>query len=312
MSRNNLPPNQMKLIFHHGNSSDSRLLQEVSNLTNQNHGFAVSATLKRLLRSVIFLILLANPTQMYAQVAQPVNKIVPNTQKRLAQLKFPRNGAPIGRRQGGARRTGTECPDLKTPMTALVPGEESSDESISFLASTVSEYPTFWVYVPQLPGNVRSSEFVFQDDLGKDIYRMPLTLPSKSGVIGISLPQSPQYALKTNNKYQWYFKVYCGAAQNTSEYFYVKAWVQRVALTSQLESQLKTAKSEEYITYAVNDIWQDAVTNLADKRRINLSVGRATPSEYRTLSDDWANLLTVVGLKEFASAPIVERYGSEK
>ena len=298
----------MKLVIHKPKIDvprDSPLLQEVGNLTNQNDGFAVSATLKRLLRSVIFLILLASyPAPMYAQVAQPVNKVVPNTQNRLAQWKFPRNGAPVGRRQGGARRTGTECPDLKTPMTALVPGEETADESISFLASTVSEYPTFWVYVPQLPTNVRSSEFVFQDDLGKDIYRTSLTLPSKSGVIGISLPQSPQYALKINNKYQWYFKVYCGAAQNTSEYFYVKAGVQRIALTSELESQLKTAKSGEYITYAANDIWQDAVTNLADKRRIN--------SGDRVLSDDWISLLTAVGLKEFARAPVVWRYGFER
>ena len=268
--------------------------------------FVVSAkALKRLLQSIILLILLASyPAQVDAQVTQPVKKAVPNPQNRLDQLKFPRNGAPVGRRQGGARRTGTQCPDLKTPMTALVPGEGTSDESISFSAFTVSEFPTFWVYVPQLPSNVRSGEFVFQDEKGNDVYRMPLTLPEKSGVIGISLPPSPQYALKTDNKYQWYFKVYCGDPQNTSEYFYVKSWVQRVALTSQLESQLKAAKSGEYFAYAVNQIWQDALTNLADMRQIN--------SGDRALSDDWTNLLTSVGLSEFASAPIVARYGSQR
>lgn len=256
----------------------------------------VSATLKRLLQtSVMPLILLASyPAQVHSQVTQPVKKVVPNTQNRLDQLKFPRNGAPIGRRQGGARRNG--CPTLKTPITALVPGEETADESKSFLAFTVSEYPTFWVYVPQLPTNLRG-EFVFQDEKGEDIYRTPLTLPEKSGAIAISLPQSPQYALKTNNKYQWYFKVYCGDRQNTSEYFHVNAGVQRVPLTSQLESQLKTAKPGEYNAYAVNYIWQDAVTNLAQKRGAN--------SGDRVLSDDWTNLLTAVGLSEFASAPIV-------
>lgn len=275
-------------------------------------GFVVSA--KALLQNCVMpLILLASyPAQVHSQVTQPVKKVVPNTQNPLAKLKFPRNGTPIGRRQGGARRTGTQCPDLKTPITALVPGEETADESKSFLAFTVSEYPTFWVYVPQLPTNLRTGEFVFQDDLGKDIYRKPLTLPEKAGAIGIRLPQSPQYALKTNNKYQWYFKVNCGDSQNTSEYFYVKAWVQRVALTSQLESQLNTAKPGEYIVYAVNDIWQDAVTSLAEMRRINSDVGKATPTlreakatEYRVLNDDWTNLLTAVGLSEFASAPIV-------
>ncbi len=290
MTRNNIAQNQMKLVIYQPKID----------------GFVVSAlALKRLLQSVILLILLASyPAQVNAQVAQPVKNVFPNRQNRLDQLKFPRNGAPIGRRQGGARRTGTECPNLKTPITALVPGEETADESKSFLAFTVSEYPTFWVYVPQLPSNVRSGEFVFQDEKGKDIYRTPLTLAEKSGVIGISLPPSPQYALKTDNKYQWYFKVYCGNEQNTSEYFYVKAWVQRVALTSQLESQLKTAKPEEYNAYAVNYIWQDALTNLADKRRIN--------SGSRVVAQDWNDLLTAVGLSEFGSAPIVAPYGSQR
>ncbi|YAG15017.1 DUF928 domain-containing protein [Nostoc sp. DSM 114161] len=291
MTSNNLPQNQKKLVIYQ----------------LKFNGFVVYVLrLKRLLQTCIMPLLLlsiANPTQINAQVPQPVKKVVPKTQNRLAQLKFPRNGAPIGRRQGGARRTGTECPNLETPITALVPGEETSDESKSFLALTVSEYPTFWFYLPQLP-NLGTGEFVFQDEKGKDIYRTPLTLPKKSGVISINLPPSPQYALKQDNKYQWYFKVFCGNPQTTSEYFYVKAWVQRVALTSELENQLKTTKPGEYIAYAVNYIWQDALTNLADMRRHN-------PGD-RVLLNDWTNLLTAVGLSEFASAPVIGRYGSEK
>ncbi|MEH2072571.1 MAG: DUF928 domain-containing protein [Nostoc sp.] len=263
---------------------------------------------KRLLQTCIMPLLMLSiasyPAQVNSQVNPPVKKVLSNTQNRLTQLKFPRNGAPIGRRQGGARRTGTDCPDLETPITALVPGEETADESKSFLALTVSEFPTFWVYLPQLPTNLRTGEFVFQDEKGKDIYRTPLTLPEKSGAIGINLPPSPQYALKQDNRYQWYFKVYCGNRQTTSEYFYVKAWVQRVALTSDLENQLKTTKPKEYTAYAVNYIWQDALTNLADMHRNN-------PGD-RTLSDDWTNLLTAVGLSEFASAPVIGRYGSQR
>jgi hypothetical protein len=117
---NNIAQNQMKLVIYKPKIDT----------------FVVSAkALKRLLQSIILLILLASyPAQVKAQVTQPVNKAVPNPQNRLDQLKFPRNGAPVGRRQGGARRTGTQCPDLKTPMTALVPGEGTSDESISFSA----------------------------------------------------------------------------------------------------------------------------------------------------------------------------------
>jgi hypothetical protein len=185
-----------------------------------------------------------------------------------------------------------------------VPGEGTVNEAISFLALTVSEYPTFWVYLPDLPTNLRSGEFIFQDEKGKNIYKTPLTLPEKSGVIGITLPQNPQYALKQDNKYQWYFKVYCGDPENTSDYYYVKAWVQKVALTPNLQSQLKAAKPEEYTAYAVNQIWQDALTNLADMRR--------THSGSAVLTQDWIDLLKAVGLQEFATAPIVGRYGLER
>jgi hypothetical protein len=237
-----------------------------------------------------------------AQVAQPTKNPKANTQNRLEKLNFPRNGAPTGRRQGGARRNG--CPNLNQSVTALVPGEGTVNESISFSALTVSEYPTFWVYLPDFPTNLRSGEFILQDEKGKNIYKTPLTLPEKSGVIGISLPQNPQYALKQDNKYQWYFKVYCGEPENTSDYYYVKAWVQKVALTPNLESQLKAAKPGEYIAYAVNQIWQDALTNLADMRRTN--------SGSSVLAQDWIGLLKAVGLEEFATAPIVQRYGFER
>jgi hypothetical protein len=252
----------------------------------------------------VILLCLANYSpQVHAQVAQPVKNKNANTQNRLEKLNFPRSGAPVGRRQGGARRNG--CPDVKQPVTALVPGEKTvNDEAISFLSFTVFEYPTFWVYLPDLPANLRSGEFVFQDERGKNIYKTPLKLPDRSGIIGITLPQNPQYALKQDNKYQWYLKVYCGNPENTSDYYYVKAWVQKVALTPNLESQLKAAKPGEYNVYAVNQIWQDAVTNLADMRRTN--------SGSSVLAQDWTNLLTSVGLEEFAQAPIVGRYGMEK
>ncbi|MHC5832903.1 MAG: DUF928 domain-containing protein [Nostoc sp.] len=75
--------------------------------------------------------------------------------------------------------------------------------------------------------------------------------------------------MKQDFKYQWYFKVYCGDRQTTSEYFYINAWVQRMPVTNNLESQLRTAKPREYVAYAVNYIWQNAVTNLAELRRTN-------------------------------------------
>ncbi|MCC5657771.1 DUF928 domain-containing protein [Nostoc sp. XA010] len=39
---------------------------------------------------------------------------------------------------------------------------------------------------------------------------------------------------------------------------------------------------------------------------------RRTNSGDRSCCDDWTNLLKAISLSEFASSPIVARYGSEK
>jgi hypothetical protein len=236
-----------------------------------------------------------------------LSNIVANTRIHLAQ-NFPDEGDPKGRRRGGtSRREG--CPDLKTPITALVPGEETN--GTSFLASTVAEYPTVWIYVPELPTNLRSGEFVLQDEEGNDVLRTAITLQGLPGVIAISLPPNPQYALKQNSKYHWFFRVYCGDPKNQPEYIFVDAWMQRVALTPDLQRQLATAKPREYNAYAAHNVWYDAVTNLAELRRANLGVSEAPPQEVRVLAQEWTNLLKTVGLEELAQAPIVQHYTPE-
>lgn len=251
------------------------------------------------LAGVISLLLLSfasYPPRVYARLAQSFSNSVANTQNHLAQ-KFPDNGQPKGRRRGGtSRRDG--CPKLKTPITALVPGEENNHKS--FLASTVAEYPTFWVYVPELPVNLRSGEFVLQDEEGNDIFRTLIALPETSAALAVRLPPNPQYALKQDLKYHWYFRLYCGQPQNQPEYFYVDAWVRRVSLTPELQKQLGKAKTQDYTVYATNNIWYDAVTNLAELRRTN-------PGD-RVLGEEWTNLFKAVGLEEVAQAPIVLRY----
>lgn len=248
----------------------------------------------------LLLVSLANPPRVQAQL--PFGNSVANTVNYLAQ-KFPDNGEPKGRRRGGtSRREG--CPNLKTPITALVPGQETNNES--FLASTVAEYPMFWVYVPDLPAFIRSGEFVLQDKEGNDVYRTQIALPGKQGVVGISIPQNPQYGLKQNMKYHWFFRVYCGEPQNKPEYFFVDAWLQRVALPNNLLQQLNKAKPRQYTIYAANNLWYDALTSLAELR------SAARKQEARSLAQDWTELFKSVGLPELASAPIVQSYGLKK
>ncbi|MBD2778132.1 DUF928 domain-containing protein [Iningainema tapete] len=244
----------------------------------------------------LLFVILAYPRGVEARRAHQDNV---NTPKYLAQ-KFPDEGEPRGRRRGGtSRREG--CPELKTSLTALVPGDKYNNDS--FFGATVAEYPTFWVYVPELPKNVRAAEFVLQDKEGKDIYRTSITLTGQ-GVMGVSLPSQPQYALKQNTNYHWFFRVFCGEPQNKSEYFFVDAWLQRLALNPKLQQQLNVAKSKQYSVFADHNLWYDAVTNLVELRRSN-------PDD-RTLVQDWTNLLKSVGLVELAAAPLTESNISQK
>lgn len=244
---------------------------------------------------------------LQAQLASPVSKRLERDRIRTQQPKFPDNGAPTGRRRGGTSRDG--CPVLSTPLTALVPGEETLASggqtetkliSTSFLASTVTSYPTFWFYIPQLPSIVRLGEFVLQNEAGDDVYRTPITLPQEPGAIGISLPSSQQYSLQINKKYHWYFKLYCGEPQKTPEYFFVDGWVQRVTLTPSLISQLKKAKRAKYMAYAANNIWYDALADLANLRH--------TDPHNAMLAKDWVELLSSAGLQDLTKISINQRY----
>ncbi|MDZ8262937.1 DUF928 domain-containing protein [Nostoc sp. ChiQUE01b] len=253
--------------------------------------------------SLVFIGLMSYSQSVQAQLTNSIQNTVKNSPSQSSQQpKLPKNGAPTGRRRAGAGRT--DCPSNLTQLTALVPG----DGGKSVLASTVAENPTFWFYIPQLPQTTRSGEFVLQEVLdGKDVkrvYRRPLTLSGKSGIVSITLPAQPQYFLKVDKKYHWYFHIYCGDVEKTSDNFYVDGFVQRQVLTQALDSQLKSAKSKEYIVYSANKIWYDALTNLGQQRRIN--------PQNATLNKDWVDLLNAVGLQDIAKEPIVEDYNLRK
>ncbi|WP_193199197.1 DUF928 domain-containing protein [Nostoc sp. MG11] len=251
---------------------------------------------------LLFISLISYLQSVQAQPPNSIQNTVKNSPfQSFKQPKLPRKGAPTGRRRAGAGRN-PECPSSLTRLTALVPG----DGGESVLASTVAEHPTFWFYVPELPETVRSAEFVLQVLDGQDVqnvYRTPLTLPGKPGVISITLPPQPQYSLKADKKYNWYFHIYCGDPQKTSDNFYVDGFLQREVLTQALDSQLKAVKPREYIAYSANQIWHDALTNLGQLRRTN-------PQD-ATVNKDWVDLLNAVGLQDLAKEPIVQHYNLE-
>lgn len=198
---------------------------------------------------------------------------------------FSGEGRP-GRRSGGGSRS--PCPAIEPSLTALMPATN--------LGKTVAERPTFWFYVPYSSQQAPAGEFVLQGKGGNDLYRTRLTLPQTPGFVSFSTPPTAA-PLEVNQSYRWYFKLYC-QSQPASAPVFVDGWVQRVELTPELESQLRSAKAQDYAIYAANGIWYDALAHLAELRLSN-------PANTR-LEQEWAKLLGArgIGLAQLRREPI--------
>lgn len=254
---------------------------------------------------LIFISFLIVPIPAFSQSFNRDSGSAKKTQPSSSDLPtLPENGAPTGRREGGASRNG--CPTLNQKLTAIVPGTEELGRGLgssSKLATTISEYPTFWVYLPQLTPEITLGEFIIQDEVGKDIYRQSINLPQDAGVIGVKPPSSPEYALALNQKYHWYFRVFCDSSPTQAEYIYVDSWIQRVSFGSTVDSELKAQKPANYLDYVDRDLWYDSLTNLALLRDRN-----PQNSQYK---DDWTSLLQLLGLENLAPEPILFHYDRE-
>ncbi len=255
------------------------------------------------LACILAFISFANPSRLSAQspttnntskppksTSKPTNNIPDSKPRRQPQrqqqekIDFSSYGRPGNRAGGGSR---SPCSSTSIPLTALMP--ESN------WGKTVAATPTFWFYVPYSPTEARSGEFVLQDEKYNDIYRTPFTLPQTPGFVSLTV-QSPEGTLQTDKWYFWSFKLYCG--QKSSTPVFVEGWVQRVALTSQLEQQLKTT-TEDYAVYWAGGIWYDAVDRLAKLRLAD--------TKNVLLNREWVELLESrgVGLNQLAQESMV-------
>lgn len=235
------------------------------------------------------------PSPVWSQPSRPINDIPssvrwrwrPPPQVKRKKPDFSAEGRP-GRRKGG----GSRSPCLRRmnpPLTALMPETN--------WGKTVAERPTFLFYVPYSSQEAPLGEFVLQDEKRNVVLRTSFTLPGTPGFVSLNIPPSAA-PLEINKWYRWFFKLYC-QPQKLSAPVFVQGWVQRSLLTPELESQLKAATPPEYIVYATNLIWYDALARLAELR--------LTRPSNATLEQDWADLLSLrgVGLEHLNQEPIV-------
>jgi Domain of Unknown Function (DUF928) len=191
--------------------------------------------------------------------------------------------------------TGTrgECIATDLQMTPLV--------GYGNLNLTVSDRPTFWVYVPYTPEQVTSGKFSLQDG-EKTVYTTPFTLPKTPGVVSISLPSTVP-ALDVGKKYRWFLTITCPQTSSSEEPTpaYVTGIVERISLPPEIENLLNTTTNplEKIQLYASNGIWYETLTEFA---KLRLSDPQNTE-----LANFWMNLLESeeVNLDEFGQEPIV-------
>lgn len=215
---------------------------------------------------------------------QSVNAIA-NTIANAAQVKQlppapPTTPPPNRTRSGGSLGEETACTTGNETLMALIPVENP--------VLTAADYPTFLFYVPYGSDQVQYGEFslLVGPNETTRLYQTRFTLPSTPGIVSLSLPDLPSYALKPDTAYHWYFKLYCNGNNTTTANLQVDGWVQRVALTPDRQRQIEAASPE---------IWYDALATLAQQL--------AAAPQNSDLQTRWRNLLTYINATELTQTP---------
>ena len=188
-------------------------------------------------------------------------------------IDFSSTGRPNEQIAAGSRGSCEGINDKE--LIALVPQTEG-------LTLTFAEYPTFWVYIPYEPKNVRYAELVLQNEAEKkEIERIPYELQETPGIVSVTIPAKPEYSLETSTIDRWYFRVVC----NNENRYAVGGFIKRVNVDS---------AEHNYASYLNNHIWYDALNDLAVRLRL-------APQDLR-LQKDWNDLMTAegIGLEQLA------------
>lgn len=255
-------------------------------------------------RTLIFALILvlsgfsSSLTQVSAQSIKLANNSS-NSSKGIVfkRIKAPNRGLPRGTRQAAKRGEG--CPEVKIPLTALVPiSETESGEKVDW-GLTSAEHPNLWFYVPysltdKRPGELRIKT---KDENGNNIYKTLIKVTGTNpGIISISW-HSTEAPLKIGESYIYQLVVGCNPDE-ASENEFVTASIERQEPSATLKSQLsKATPRQRAILYAQEGFWDESLTTLGELRRAN-------PND-ASLTADWGNLLESAGLSEIKQEPIV-------
>jgi Domain of Unknown Function (DUF928) len=181
--------------------------------------------------------------------------ITPHNLQAAAPPKPPSTGTPKGNSSPGTTRPEAICKQTSKPLTAL-----NANNGNDY---TVSKNPSFWFYVPYTQDDVKHAEFLLLDGQeSTTIYRTTIKLATKPGLLKVSLPANPQNSLQPNQNYRWYLMLNCRFSRSDEPDVVVDGWIQRKIV----DSNPLANKSQKFIFYTNNNIWYDAVNDLAEQR----------------------------------------------
>ena len=183
--------------------------------------------------------------------------------------------------QAGSGTT-TTAVNKDLSLTPLMPQD-------NHFGQTVSPYPTFYWYVPEV--TAQAAEFVLMDEDDNETYTVKFQLQptDQGGLISLSLPERAGLPpLEIGKNYHWYFSLICDEFDRGTDIF-TDGWVRRVA---EPDVPLVTAND-----YAQAGIWFEALEILAEEQRLETT---------GVLNPEWRSLLDSVGLGDFVEVAFLQ------
>jgi hypothetical protein len=236
---------------------------------------------------------LNSPVDAISQVSRSHSELSSNDNFLVASLlRFRFNVRPSRYRIGGFQRGG--CSTLITLSPPINSDTTNCHRSLG-VDTTVSDHPTFFVYVPQLKST--TAQFTLEDETGtQELYSTNFALSGEPGIIGIRIPDTIP-PLEVGQNYHWIISVAEDPTQPDNSLF-TEGWVKRVAPDAALVGVDRLSPRDRVNHYAEAGIWQETLSTLAELRYQH-------PTD-QSLAADWENLMKSANLPQFVTTPIIQ------
>lgn len=240
--------------------------------------------LKFLVLSLSVGLLLALPAQAESKLE---NRSVTLPKQLVFQEDFipPENGTPKDTSSGGSR-DGLRCSQNEQSIQPLMPKRN--------YGLTLEERPAIFVYIPET--SARKIVLAFRSETGEFYERAFLPITTRAGIVSFTLPER-ESPLAVGKNYQWSLVVVCGETVQPDDPV-VRGWVQRVARSPQIESELRQKTAiEQAMWYYANGYWYDLLKVMTQARQLHPNDAKLTVL--------WRDLLGTIGLSAIASEPLL-------